>query len=263
MPNETAKEIVMTVYEKWALILSAIAILIPFIQAAYKKWIATAKVKFYPTGQATLFFNQSGSYIRINGVIESERSSATIKKMSIVLTRKRDDRKLNLVWSYLISPVNANMLGNYVQTTEAAHPFRVEVDSVACAFVEYSDPSDSSGIKIRKICTDLIPLMTQISQNHSYDEAISTLCKSPEYLAAKSSLLNDFFWEIGKYSVDVFVEYGKQKAKTFSYEFTITEQNSMDLRNNIDESLITKLKEHYRVPWAFKSPLVEITERKT
>ena len=163
MPDEAAKELVMTVYEKWALILSAIAIVIPFLQAAYKKWIATAKVKFYPTGQATLFFNQSGSYIRINGVIESERSSATIKKMSIVLTRKRDDRKLNLVWSYLISPVNANMLGNYVQTTEAAHPFRVEADSVACAFVEYSDPSDSSGIKIRKICTDLIPLMTQIA----------------------------------------------------------------------------------------------------
>lgn len=262
MPDETAKEIVMTVYEKWALILSAIAIVIPIIQAAYKKWIATAKVKFYPTGQATLFFNQSGSYIRINGVIESERSAATIKKMSIVLTRKRDDRKLNLTWSYLISPVNASMLGNYVQSTEAAHPFRVEADSVACAFVEYSDPSDSSGIKIRKICSDLIPSLTQTAQNHTYDEAISAFCKSPEYIDAKNSLLSDFFWEIGKYSVDVVVEYGKQKTRTFSYEFTVTEQNSMDLRNNIDESLITKLKEYYRVAWAFKSPLVEISEKK-
>ena len=141
MPDEATKEIVMTVYEKWALILSGFALLIPFIQWVYKKWIATAIVKFYPTGQATLFFNQSGSYIRINGVIESERSAVTIKKMSIVLTRKCDDRKLNLTWSYLISPVNANMLGNYVQSTEAAHPFRVEADSVVCAFVEYSDPS--------------------------------------------------------------------------------------------------------------------------
>ena len=75
-------------------------------------------------------------------------------------------------------------------------------------------------------------------------------------------LLSDFFWEIGKYSVDVAVEYGKQKTRTFSYEFTVTEQNSMDLRNNIDESLIAKLKEYYRMPLAFKSPLVEIIEKK-
>lgn len=256
---------VLNRYETITTVLSIIAIcvsiLIPLVQWVYKKWIATAIVKFYPTGQATLFFNQSGSYIRINGVIESERSSATIKKMRIVLTRKNDDRKLYFTWSYLISPVNARMLGNYVQTTEAAHPFRVEADSVACAFVEYSDPSDSSGIKIRNICTDLLPLLTQISQNRTYDEAISAFRKSPEYIDAKNSLLSDFFWEVGKYSVDVAVEYGKQKTCTFSYEFTVTEQNSMDLRNNIDESLVTKLKEYYHVPWAFKSPMVELAEK--
>ena len=263
MPGEATKEIVMTVYEKWALILSAIAILIPVIQVVYKKWIATAIVKLYPTGQATLFFNQSGSYIRLNGVIESERKSTTIRKMSLALTRKRDEHKLNLVWSSLISPVNQSMLGNYVQTTEAAHPFRVEADSVACAFVEYSDPSDSSGIKIRKICSDLTPSIQQVVAGHSYDDALALFCKSPEYLDAKNSILSDFFWEIGKYSAVVSVEYGKKKTKTFSCEFFVTEQNSSDLRNNIDESLIAKVKECYRVPLAFKTPMVEINEVKS
>lgn len=263
MPEEATKEIVMTVYEKWALILSAIAILIPIIQWVYKKWIATAIVKFYPTGQATLFFNQSGAYIRLNGVLESERSAATIKKLSLVITRNRDDHKLNLAWSYLISPVNQSMLGNYVQTMEVAHPFRVEANSVACAFVEYSDPSDSSGIKIRKTCSDLIPLVQQAVSGHSYDEALTLFCESTKYLDAKNTLLSDFFWEIGKYSVVVSVEYDKNKNKTFSYQFTVTEQDSMDLRTNIDESLIIKLKEYYRIPLAFKTPLVEISETKS
>ncbi|MBQ3262810.1 MAG: hypothetical protein IJH52_06520 [Oscillospiraceae bacterium] len=257
---------VLSRYETITTVLSIIAIcvsiLIPLVQWVYKKWIATAIVKFYPTGQATLFFNQSGSYIRINGVVESERSAATIKKMSIVLTRKRDDRKLNLDWSFLISPVNANLLGNYVQTTEAAHPFRVEADSVACSFVEYSDPSDSSGIKIRNICSNLAPLVSQCVNNHTYEEALDIFSKSPEYIDAKNSLLSDFYWEIGKYSVDVSIEYSKRKTKTFSYEFTVTEQNSKDLRNNIDESLIAKLKDIFRVQWAFKAPQIEITERK-
>lgn len=262
MPEEATKEIVMTVYEKWALILSVTALLIPIIQWAWKKWIVSVRVKYYPTGQATLFFNQSGSYIRLNGVLEAERKAATIKKMSIVLTRKRDDRKLNLVWSYLISPVNASMLGNYVQSSEAAHPFRVEADSVACAFVEYSDPSDSSGKKIRSICADLLPLIMQVVQNHTYDEALTALSKSPEYLDAKNNVFGDFYWEIGQYMVDVSVEYGKQKTKTFSFDFTVSEQDYNDLRSNIDESLIAKLKDFYSVRWSFRSPMVEITERK-
>ena len=88
----------MTKYETISTVLSIIAIvltiLIPLSQWVWKKWIMTAKVKYYPTGQATLFFNQSGSYIRINGVLEAERSAATIKKMSVALTRKQDERKL-------------------------------------------------------------------------------------------------------------------------------------------------------------------------
>jgi len=261
MPEETTKEIVMTVYEKWALILAGLALLIPLIQWIWKKWITTAKMKYYPTGQASLFFNQSGSYIRFNGVLESERKAVTIRKLSLVLTRKHDERKLNLVWSYLISPVNQSMLGNYMQTTEAAHPFRVEADSVACAFVEYSDPSDSSGIKIRKICSSLIPSIQQYASGRSFDEALVAFSKSPEYIDAKNSILSEFFWEIGKYSADIKVEYDKQKSKTFAYEFTVTEQNSMDLRNNIDESLIAKLKERYMMSLAFRAPMVEVDER--
>ena len=71
----------MSNYEKLSIGISAIAVIIsiftPIIQWAYRKWISSAKVKYYPTGQATLFFNQSGSYIRINGVLESENKAVS------------------------------------------------------------------------------------------------------------------------------------------------------------------------------------------
>ena len=259
---------VMTKYEIIATVVSIIAvslsILIPLTQWAWKKWAMTSKVKFYPTGQAMLYFNQSGSYIRINGVLESERKATTIKKLRLILTRKRDDRKLNLVWAYLISPVNQGMIGgygSYIQTLEAAHPLRVEADSIACAFVEYSDPSDASGIKIRKICSDLMPIIQQIVPGRTYEEALSIFTKSPDYIDAKNNLLNDFVWDVGKYTADIIVEYGKHKEKMYSYELSVSEQNSIDLRNNIDEALIVNLKSAYQVPLAFKSPMVEIQER--
>ena len=74
--------------------------------------------------------------------------------------------------------------------------------------------------------------------------------------------MSDFFWEIGKYTADITVEYNKKTSKTFSYEFTVSEQDSMELRNDIEESLMAALKEYYHVPHAFKAPLVEISERK-
>jgi len=261
MPTVETQKAVMTVYEKWALIVSIIALLVPAIQCIWKKWIMNAVVKYHPTGQATLFFNQSGSYIRINGVLESERKASTIKKMRIVVTRLHDERKLNLTWSYFISPVNQSLFGNYVQTTEAAHPFRVEADSVSCAFVEYNDPTDSSGIKIRNVCASLRDAIQNVVPEHNYEEAYSVLSKTAEFINARNQIMNDFFWEIGKYHVDVMVEYDKQKTKSFPLEFSVTEQNSNELRNNIDKALIVKLKDYYRVTYDFIFPMIEISER--
>ncbi len=255
----------MTKYETIATVVSIIAIslsvLIPLIQWAWRKWVLKSKVSFYPTGQATLFFNQSGSYIRLNAVIESERKAATIKKLNVVLTRERDEQKRNLVWTYLISPVYQNVLGNYIQTTEAAHPFRVEADSVVCAFAEYCNPSDTSGIKSQKICSALIPPIQQmIMENTSYEKTLTALLQSAEYRDAKNELFSDFFWEIGKYTADFTVEYGRQK-KTFSYEFSVSESDYSELRKNIDEALIVHLKKCYNMPMDFKTPMVEVRER--
>ena len=49
---------------------------------------------------------------------------------------------------------------------------------------------------------------------------------------------------------------------TFSFDFTVSEQDYTDLRNNIDESLIIKLKEYYHVLPVFSSPMVKISEAK-
>lgn len=256
----------MTKYEIISTVISIIAIvltiLIPLLQWIWKKWIVTAKVKYYPTGKANLFFNQSGAYMRINGIVESERKATTIKKIKIIVTRKRDERKLNLIWSYLISPVTSNMLGNYIQTLEEAHPFRVEADSVSCVFVEYSDFSDSSGIKIRNICENLASEMQEINQEPNYNQALNRFLTSASYIGAKSQITNDYFWEIGKYSVDIVVEYGKKNVKSFPYEFSVSEQNYFELQKNIDEILIAQMKSHYGVSSKFYSPIIEIFERR-
>ena len=121
----------ITIYEVFALTLSIVAILIPVIQWAWKKWIVTPRIYFHSTGRVLLFFNQSGSYIRIDGVYEVMNKPVTITKIAVKVTRRKDGQKKNLMWSSFISPVSQSMIGNYLQTTEFAHSFRIEADSNA------------------------------------------------------------------------------------------------------------------------------------
>jgi len=248
----------MSLYEVIAILLSGIAILIPIIQWIWKRWVVKTKLYFNPTGRAMLFFNQSGSYIRIDGVYEAECKPTTVKKIAVKVARQKDEQKQNLTWSSFISPVSQNMVGNYLQTTEAAHPFRIEADSVSCAFTEFSDPFDSFG-KVFRNCTSAlfskIPAIQMSCEN--YIDAVKAYTSLPEYTSAKQLLESEFFWKIGKYSVEIYVVYGK-KEKHFPYTVTVGEYEYEQLKANIDESLLSPLKRNYNVQWDYHTAIVEL-----
>lgn len=251
----------MSIYELLALIISVVALIAPIINWAWKKWIKKAQLHYMSNGTATLFFNQSGSYLRIDGVYEAFIKAVSIKNISISVKRKRDDAKLNLSWSYFISPVNQNLVGNYVQTTEKAHPFRIEVDSIACAFIEFADPFDSAGKVFRLSTKELFAQVQQATVLYrEYDEAVAAYRKTSEYAQAKNIIEKDFFWEIGKYDIVICTEFGKEK-KEFCFSMFVDEESQKKLHENVDESLIAPLKKEYGVPWCFQNSTVEITEK--
>ena len=53
-----------------------------------------------------------------------------------------------------------------------------------------------------------------------------------------------------------------RRCKEFSYEFEVSDQSSLSLRHNIDESLIAEVKNANRVPLSFQAPFVELSEKK-
>ena len=62
----------MTPYEIVAICLSSIAIIIPIAQWAWKRWVQKPILNYHPNGTARLLFNQSGSYLQIDGVYDVE-----------------------------------------------------------------------------------------------------------------------------------------------------------------------------------------------
>ncbi|MBR3927530.1 MAG: hypothetical protein IKJ65_00855 [Clostridia bacterium] len=248
----------MTFYELLAIVLAAVAIIIPIVQAIWKRWIIAPKLNFLPTGRVTLFFNQSGSYLRVDGVYEAQNKPIAVKNISIKVTRKKDDQKLNLSWSSFISPVNQSMVGNYLQTTESAHPFRIEADSIMSAFTEFGDSFDSFGKTFRANTAALFKQIPGIRMvNNTYEEALQQYKASPDYTTARTRLEKEFFWEIGKYSLEITAEFG-EKRKVFQYEISVGEYEHNRLAENVDEALLSPLKSAYGVTWDYHAAYVEL-----
>ena len=85
----------MSFYELLAIILAAIAIIIPILQWIWKKWITKPILNHLITGRAFLFINRSGSYMQIEGVYDAQNKPVLIRKINLNLIRKRDEKALN------------------------------------------------------------------------------------------------------------------------------------------------------------------------
>lgn len=248
----------MTIYERLSVILSIIAILIPIGKLIWSKYLCKPKLLYYTNQKAVIFFNQSGAYIRIDGVFEAKNKSITIKKVDLKLTRSIDDKQLNLSWSSFISPVSQSIIGNYLQSTEKAHPIRVEADSVCCAFTEFADEYESAWKIFNRHSLKLNKMISEFQDNRiEYAEALEKYKDSDEYKEAYKALLDYFYWQISKYKIEITAYYLKGSTN-FKFGFEINENDNSKLNENIEEALLILLKKVYGVQSNINYALVEL-----
>lgn len=250
----------MTFYELLAIILAAIAIMVPIVQVIWKKWIQKAQLNYISNGKVRLLFNQSGSYLQIDGVYEAINKPISVKKVSIQVNRERNNDKLNLSWSTFRSPVYQNIAGNSLQTTETAHPFRIEADSIMCAFIEFADNFDSFWKTFNQETKVLFESISQIRKYYrEYSDALNKYKSSEEYKRVKSIIEKDFFWNIGQYKIELTTFYKKKSAKYY-FTFSVNESDYKKLISNIDESLISPLKDSFQIMRNYQWADVELKE---
>jgi hypothetical protein len=251
----------ITIYELAALILAIIAILIPIIQWMWKKWVVKPEIFHLPTGRAYLFVNWSGSYIRIDGVLEAQKKDVTIKNIALKIIRLKDDKVLNLTWSTFTSPVKHQTGGSYTSVTEIAHPFCISANSMACVFTEFADIYNSAGKILQPYLDRLTQEVKDVNMlNQSYEEVYPKYITCEAYYEAKAALEKEHFWEIGKYRADLEVKYGEE-TKQFDYEFSVTAEDYCRLQENLKKALLCPLKDRYVLSYEMQTVQVEIKEK--
>ena len=140
MPQETSN--VMSTYEIIATVIAVIALIQPWAIKLWNTLFKKLKITFIPSGKFKLFYNRSGAYVQIGGVIEAKNQSVVVRDISAKITRLSDNAELKLDWSSFNTPVFQNVAGNIVTTTETARPFKVKANDLSPIFVEFANIDD-------------------------------------------------------------------------------------------------------------------------
>lgn len=252
----------MTVYEFIAIVLSVLALVIPVVKWAYDKFFKRLKIDFLPSGMITLFHNRSGSYISLGGVYEAKNKPTTIKEISAKVIRKVDNATLSLIWSVFPSPVFRNLAGNCETSFETAHPFKVEADTLAPAFVEFTNATSNmdeiSNDILRPVVDASMPILSQ--PNIALFAADTGVKALPEYTTAKLALNDHFFWKAGTYEIILTTVHSKGSFDK-KYEFQLSDEESTSIRHNIDNLLVIHVANHFRMSLQMSSVRKEFNEK--
>lgn len=248
-------------YEFLALVISIIALLVPLFVYLWKKFVQKAKLNYYPNGSIELFFNLSGTYVRFFGTLRAENKPVIVEKIKLKITRKKDNTERNLLWSSFISPYTQSLGNNFVFTSESIHAYFVDTKNVACAFLEFADPAQSVYKEYNNTVQQYSSEIKEIISNNDYNTAIHLYEKTQCYKELGKILDKDFFWEIGKYSLELIFEYGNTSKKYF-YNFSIGEVEKKLMKNNMNETLLSPINEIYKIMGNYKNCKIELNQEK-
>lgn len=237
----------ITVYEVIALTLSFIAIIVPLIKWAWQRWFVQPILNHLPTGKVYLFFNKAGSYLKIESVYEALNKPIIVRKISLRVSCDQNEKKLKENWLYFWSPVTLSSKDNFSSSTETAHPFRIEKNSLTIAFTEFEAAQNLLRKKLVEYDRNVESLVQKcVYGGLGYDSALKELEQQLFYTNMRNDLLREFFWEIGSYKIEIIVKYGENE-KVFPDSFEITEAEHDKLMHNLNEVLLEKIKEMYKI----------------
>lgn len=228
----------MSKFEWISIIISFVALAQPWIIKLWNSFFRKLKITFIPSGKMKLFYNRSGAYIQIGGVVEAKNQSATVKDISAKVTRCCDNAELKLNWCSFSVPSFQNIAGNIVTTTETARPFKVESNGLYPVFVEFCNADDIFLNNLSELHNRLIMKARSIPTSQmSLDDAQRIFRETSEYRTAKESLLESFYWKESKYILELVICYNDDRKKKAYYSFSLSKAEIADFKKDIDTAM--------------------------
>lgn len=247
MPPENVNK--MTTYEIITIIIAIIALVQPWAIALCRKFFSKAEVSFIPSAKIKLYYNRSGAYIYLGGVIESKHKSTIVKNISVKLIRQNDKAELMMDWSSFITPIFQSVGGNPVTTSEIARPFMVEANSLAPVFIEFANSDTMVNDRLCQIYEILINESKSIANIATpFEQAKTELQSKEKYLKLHEELIENFYWKATDYCIEMSIKYNDEQVIIYKYKFSLSQNEASQLKENIDKSMLYEIYRLYCQP---------------
>ncbi len=230
-------------------IIAVLAFLQPWAIKIFNCYFRKLELKFLPSTKIKIYYNRSGAYIYLGGVLESKNHSSVINNVSVKIIRNNDKAELNLIWSSFIVPVFQSIAGNAITTSEIARPFKVEANSLYPVFIEFDLVDEDERDKLLDIYNQMGVEINQNVQSETTSMKLKeTIKETSLYKESREKLLSNFYWKETNYTLELVINYNDNKQKKYIYKFQITSDEHEKLKENIEKSLLSIIDEAYRIP---------------
>lgn len=228
----------MTPTEIITAVVAVIALVQPWgiklFHVLFKKLVIT----FIPSGKIKLFYNRSGAYVQIGGVIEVKNQDIVIEDISAKVVRRCDNAELKMDWSSFDVPVYQQIAGNLLTTTETARPFKVRANELSPVFVEFCNADDSFLDYLRETYNSLATeARAFVNPGVSLEDACQKFRATSNYQRIKEELLESFYWKPSQYVLVITVHYGCNAQKDFSYGFSLDPTEIKEFKKDIEKAM--------------------------
>lgn len=239
----------MTTYEKAATAIAVLALLQPWIIKLCDRIFRKIRISFIPSAKIKLYYNRSGAYIYLGGVVEAKNKAAVVKDISVRVIRQNDKAELNLDWSSFVVPVFQSIGGNAVTTSEIARPFKVEAGSLYPIFIEFASTNIKENNRLAEIYSTIAAEASAIVRpGIAIEQVKQELRDSISYQTFRDELLQNFYWKAGHYLIELTIQYNDTKVRQYRFNFDIAAEEAAAFKGNIEKSMQCAVDEIYRVP---------------
>lgn len=243
MPEETNA---ISYYEIITAIVAVIALIQPWVIKLWNLMFKKATITFIPSGKMKLFYNRSGAYVQIGGVIEARNQDIIIKNISAKITRLCDNAELKMDWNSFDVPVYQSVAGNLVTTTEIARPIKIKSNDLSPVFVEFRNVDDLFLDQLAEKYNALTAQARTIAKTTiSLEDAREKFKSTSEYQNIKEDLLESFYWKVSQYVIEISVYYGNNAIKCFSYKFSLDQTEITEFKKDIEKAMDTAIDNLY------------------
>lgn len=230
-------------------IVSFIALAQVWIIALWKKY-RKGKVEIYESGNIEIGYSTYGPTIGLTGTLRAVEKDVFVKRVSSVITRKKDGAQHHFNWNLFRSSQFSfgakeeqkyEIASSFLLTP--AHPYKYNIFLTENAFITENRPKAQLLIKkwhefldkkLYEINPDTTYRISTILQDPALSNALhDEFAKTGDYLDAYTLLDRAFYWSEGEYDLNLIVECtNPDREFTSSWSFTLAKKDTDNLRLN-------------------------------